>query len=93
MNESSMPPATQRWTHWGCSASATPSDRRNARQVSLWAAGWMAILLPALLVMKVYGQASLLIPSAALLASALAVLPLLRAQLRFLRKATAIAWS
>jgi hypothetical protein len=70
---------------WGCSDQATATDKRNLRVMNTWLFVWAVVYLASMKVMKTYGHASLPISAAAM--GALAVVPAVRAYLRFLRQA------
>jgi hypothetical protein len=72
---------------WGCSACATPTDRRNARIANLWGLFWLPVFFLSVWVLKHYGEHSLVVCLGALLVGGLGMVPFVRAQLRFLREA------
>jgi len=72
---------------WGCSACATPTDRRNARTANLWGVFWLPVFAASVWLLKHYGEHSLAVCVGALLLGGLGMVPFVRAQLRFLREA------
>ncbi len=72
---------------YGCAGDGTPADRRNGRAITMWSLVWAAVWLLALATMEWYGDQSLVVSTAALSATALATIPLIRAYVRFLREA------
>jgi hypothetical protein len=70
-----------------CGFEGTPTDRRNMRLVNICAVVWVLVFLVSLKLMETYGDDSLTISAAALIAAALAWVPLVWAYLRYLREA------
>lgn len=70
-----------------CGADGTATDRRNMRIVNLCCVVWVVVFLVSLQLMETYGDDSLAISSAALVAAALAWVPVVWAYLRYLRQA------
>ncbi len=70
-----------------CGFDGTPNDRRNMRIVNLSCIVWVVVFLVSLKLMETYGDDSLAISSAALVAAALAWVPVVWAYLRYLRQA------
>lgn len=65
----------------------TAADRRNGRAITIWALVWTAVFLSSLAAMESFGDESLAFSTAALAATALATIPLIRAYVRFVREA------
>lgn len=70
-----------------CGTDGTPTDRRNMRIVNLCCIVWVVVFLASLKLMETYGDHSLAISAAALIAAALAWVPVIWAYLRYLRQA------
>ena len=87
MEQSTMTIASRLRRLCGCADDVTAADRRNGRAITIWSLLWVVIWLSALATMESFGDQSLAVSAAALAATALATIPLIRAYVRFLREA------
>ena len=71
----------------GCGDDVTAADRRNGRAITIWSLVWTVVFLSSLAIMEAYGDESLPVSAAALAATALATVPLIRTYVRFVREA------